>query len=161
MNINNLLEQAIFLHKKKSLEEAKKIYKEIIKIEKNNFQAMHLLGVIFCQQKDYNQGIRLIEESLKINHKNYSALNNLGNFFLELKKYPEAIEKYKRALRFNEKYTAAIYNLGNAYKAISKYKIALEYYYGTPLYLWTSYGKIRISKGDHWYSNALFLKFTK
>ena len=129
MNINNLLEQGIFLHKKNSLDQAKKIYKEIIEIEKENFQAIHLLGVIICQQKDYNQGIQLIEKSLQINNKNYSALNNLGNIFLELKKYPEAIEKYKRALHLNENYTAAIYNLGNAYKSISKYRIALEYYY--------------------------------
>jgi hypothetical protein len=129
LNINNLLEKGIFLHKKNSLDEAKKIYKEIIEIEKENFQAMHLLGVIFFQQKDYDQGIRLIEKSLQINNKNYSALNNLGNIFLELKKYPEAIEKYKKALNLNKNYTAAIYNLGNAYKAISKYKIALEYYY--------------------------------
>ena len=129
MNINNLLEKGIFLHKKNSLDEAKKIYKEIIEIEKENFQAMHLLGVIFFQQKNYDQGIQFIEKSLQINNKNYSALNNLGNIFLELKKYPEAIEKYKKALNLNKNYTAAIYNLGNVYKAISKYKIALEYYY--------------------------------
>ena len=129
MNINNLLEKGIFLHKKNSLDEAKKIYKEIIEIEKENFQAMHLLGVIFFQQKDYDQGIQFIEKSLQINNKNYSALNNLGNIFLELKKYPEAIEKYKKALNLNKNYTAAIYNLGNVYKAILKYKIALVYYY--------------------------------
>jgi predicted O-linked N-acetylglucosamine transferase (SPINDLY family) len=129
LNINNLLEQGIFLHKKNSLDEAKKIYKDIIEIEKENFQAMYLLGVIFFQQKDYDQGIEFIEKSLQINNKNYSALNNLGNIFLELKKYPEAIEKYKKALNLNKNYTAAIYNLGNTYKAISKYKIALEYYY--------------------------------
>ena len=129
MNINNLLKQGIFLHKKNSLDEAKKIYKDIIEIEKENFQAIHLLGVIFFQQKDYDQGIEFIEKSLQINNKNYSALNNLGNIFLELKKYPEAIEKYKKALNLNKNYTAAIYNLGNTYKAISKYKIALEYYY--------------------------------
>jgi predicted O-linked N-acetylglucosamine transferase (SPINDLY family) len=129
LNINNLLEKGIFLHKKNSLDEAKKIYKEIIEIEKENFQAMHLLGVIFFQQKNYDQGIQFIEKSLQINNKNYSALNNLGNIFLELKKYPEAIEKYKKALNLNKNYTAAIYNLGNVYKAISKYKIALEYYY--------------------------------
>jgi tetratricopeptide (TPR) repeat protein len=87
LNINNLLEQGILFHKKNSLNEAKKIYKEIIEIEKENFQAIHLLGVVFCQQKDYNEGIRLIEKSLQINNKNYSALNNLGNIFLELKKY--------------------------------------------------------------------------
>jgi predicted O-linked N-acetylglucosamine transferase (SPINDLY family) len=129
LNINNLLEQGIFLHKKNSLDEAKKIYKEIIEIEKENFQAMHLLGVIFFQQKNYDQGIQFIEKSLHINNKNYSALNNLGNIFLELKRYPEAIEKYKKALNLNKNYTAAIYNLGNVYKTISKYKIALEYYY--------------------------------
>jgi predicted O-linked N-acetylglucosamine transferase (SPINDLY family) len=129
LNINNLLEKGIFLHKKNSLDEAREIYKEIIELEKENFQAMHLLGVIFFQQKNYDQGIEFIEKSLQINNKNYSALNNLGNIFLELKKYPEAIEKYKKALNLNKNYTAAIYNLGNVYKAISKYKIALEYYY--------------------------------
>ena len=47
---------------------------------------MHLLGVIFFQQKNYDQGIQFIEKSLHINNKNYSALNNLGNIFLEHKK---------------------------------------------------------------------------
>ena len=61
MNINNLLEQGIFLHKKNSLDEAKKIYKEIIEIEKENFQAMHLLGVIFFQQKNYDQAYNLLK----------------------------------------------------------------------------------------------------
>lgn len=129
MDINNLLEQGILLHKKNLLDQAKKIYEEIIAIDEKNFHAIHFLGIIFCQQKDYNQGIKLIEKSLLINNKNFSALNNLGNFLLELKKYPEAVEKYKQALNINKNYTAAIYNLGNAYKASSEYKIALEYYY--------------------------------
>ncbi len=36
--------------------------------------------------------------------------------------------------------------------------IVIEYYYGTPLYIWTSYGKIRISKGDYCYSGEGYQK---
>ena len=45
------LDKGIALHASGQLDEAKKIYENIIQSETNNFQAIHLLGVIFFQKK--------------------------------------------------------------------------------------------------------------
>ncbi len=40
----------------------------------------------------------------------------------------------------------------NHFSYIQNDSVALEFYYGLPSYLWTKYGKIRLNKGDCWYS---------
>ena len=45
------LDKAITLHALGQLDKAKRIYENIIQSENSNFQAMHLLGVIFFQKK--------------------------------------------------------------------------------------------------------------
>ena len=51
ININKEIAEAIYLHQKGNLEEAKKRYKKILKINEENSDANHILGVIYFQQK--------------------------------------------------------------------------------------------------------------
>ena len=53
------LNKGIALHKAGKLEEAKKIYEEILKKDPNNFDTINLLGVIFLQFKEYDNAITL------------------------------------------------------------------------------------------------------
>lgn len=41
-------------------------------------------------------------------------------------------------------------DLGNV--CVQNNGLAIEFCYGTPIYLWTKFGKIRISKPDYWYN---------
>ena len=49
----DLLEEAIKFHKDGFLEKAENIYQKIIINEPKNFQAKHLLGLIFFSKKKY------------------------------------------------------------------------------------------------------------
>lgn len=49
-------------------------------------------------------------------------------------------------------------SIGLANQCVQNDGLAIEFYYGIPIYLWTKYGKIRISKSDQWYSGDGFAK---
>ena len=51
--MSSLLEEAILLHKKGQLKEAEKLYKSILKSSSNNFEVIHLLGIIKIQLKQF------------------------------------------------------------------------------------------------------------
>jgi len=122
------LNKGIALHSSGQLDEAKKIYENIIQSETNNFQAIHLLGVIFFQKKNYSKSIELINNSININPKNFTAYNNLGNVFKELRKYSDAIINYNKAIEINPNYSGCLYNLAKTYATISNNELALNFY---------------------------------
>jgi predicted O-linked N-acetylglucosamine transferase (SPINDLY family) len=126
--MSSSLDSAIEFHQKGFLNNAQKQYENIIKFDPNNFQAIHLLGVIFFQKKNYLKSIKLINKSININPNNFSAYNNLGNVFRELKKYADAIKAYNKAIEINPNYTGCLYNIAKTYTSTSNNKLALIFY---------------------------------
>jgi len=126
--MSSSLNNAIDLHQKGLLNNAQEQYENIIKIDPNNSQAIHLLGVIFFQKKNYIKSIKLIKKSININPNNFSAYNNLGNVFRELKKYSDAIKNYNKAIEINPNYTGCLYNIAKTYAASSNNNLALNFY---------------------------------
>jgi predicted O-linked N-acetylglucosamine transferase (SPINDLY family) len=122
------LDKGIAFHTSGQLDKAKKIYESIIQSDASNFEAMHLLGVIFFQKKNYHKSIGLIRNSININPKNFGAYNNLGNVFKDLRKYSEAITNYNKAIEINPNYSGCLYNLAKTYTIISNYELALNFY---------------------------------
>ena len=51
--IKKMIENAIELQKKENLNEAETIYQEVLTIDKNNHDALHLLGIVNYQKKNY------------------------------------------------------------------------------------------------------------
>lgn len=122
------LNEAIKLHQKGLLNNAQEQYEDIIKFEPNNFQALHLLGVIFFQKKKYLKSIKLINKSININPYNFSAYNNLGNVYRELREYSEAIRNYNKAIQINPNYAGCLYNIAKTYSKTSNNKLAMNFY---------------------------------
>ena len=91
MNINNLLNQAIELHKKGFLDQAKKIYAEIHLKNPTNFEIINLLGVIALQEKEFEKAINLIEKAIILNPHHHALYNNLGTALKEKGKFNEFV----------------------------------------------------------------------
>ena len=51
--MTEILSRALDFHKQGKLEEAKKIYNELLKNDSNNFKLLNLLGIINLQLKKY------------------------------------------------------------------------------------------------------------
>jgi Flp pilus assembly protein TadD len=82
--------QALALHQAGRLAEAEQIYRQILKVEHNHFDSLHLLGVIYHQRGRDAEAVLQIERALKIDPHNVFALSNRGLALQELKRFDEA-----------------------------------------------------------------------
>ena len=80
------LSQALALHQAGRLAEAEQNYLQILKAQPDQFDCLHLLGVIFSQRGNYAEAVRQIDVALKINPKAASAHNNRGTALRDLKR---------------------------------------------------------------------------
>src|SRR5262245_16173969 len=72
------LERAIQLHESGKLDDAEKIYRQILATDPRHFESLHLLGVIESQRGNHAQAVRQIGDALKINPTIAAAFNNYG-----------------------------------------------------------------------------------
>ena len=103
------LQQACFHHQQGELEHAKVIYHQILAIEPENPDALHLLGVIAHQNHNYKDGIKLISRAIEIDPSQSSFFNSLANVLKESGQYQQALEAYNHAATINPQ-DALVYN---------------------------------------------------
>jgi protein O-GlcNAc transferase len=122
------LEQAIVLYNIKEFKKAEIILQEIIKINKNDSNALNILGAIAAQRKDYKKSLEYLKSSIKINDLNYITLNNLGLVYLNLKKLDLAILNFNKALQINQNYAPLFNNIGVYYAEKKEFDKAIRSY---------------------------------
>jgi protein O-GlcNAc transferase len=96
--IQQRLQQAVALHQQGKLSDAKEIYEAILKQIPNNFDALHLLGVIAYQTENLQQAEALFDKAIKINANVAEAHNHRGNTLRDLERLDEALDSYEKAL---------------------------------------------------------------
>jgi tetratricopeptide (TPR) repeat protein len=99
-------------HQVGRLQEAEQIYREVLQVDPNNPDALHLLGVIAHQVEKNNIAVELIEKAIRVQPSNSSFLNNLGEAYRGLGQISDAESSYRRALLLKPEYAEAHNNLG-------------------------------------------------
>jgi tetratricopeptide (TPR) repeat protein len=105
--------QAVALHQQGRLDEAEKLYTRALKLQRDNFDALHLLGLLNHQRGKTVEAHRLIASALKVNPRSPDALANLGMVLTALKRAPEALAALDRALAIVPGHADALNNRGN------------------------------------------------
>ncbi len=123
-----LLTEALSLHQAGRLPDAERIYRQVLVAQHDNFDCLHLLGVISHQRGNYAQAVQQIDAALKRNPDNVFALSNRGNALKELKRLDEALASYDRALKLQPDYADGHYNRGNTLKELERFADALASY---------------------------------
>ena len=75
--IENLFKSAFENHKKNNLEEAEKLYKDVIKQKPDHINSLFYLAGLLAQKKIFNEAKELFEKVIKLNPKFPSAKDNL------------------------------------------------------------------------------------
>ena len=122
---NKLALKAVDLHKKNKSNEAKKIYNDLLKIDRNP-QILRLISLIELDEKNYDESLKLLNESLQINPNNSECYSNRGVVNFKLKNIEEAISDYKKAIAIDKNNYNAFFNLGNLYKEIERFDDSIE-----------------------------------
>ncbi|RQR47686.1 tetratricopeptide repeat protein [Burkholderia sp. Bp9140] len=112
-DIQQALQQALAHHQAGRLAPAKALYDAILHAQPGQPDAMHFLGLLACQLKQYDAGLALMERSLAA-RPDASYFNNLGNMLRECGRLDDAIAHYRRAVALRPDYPEAHNNLGNA-----------------------------------------------
>ena len=109
--MQNLYLQAQQLQQSGFLNEAEKLYREILKQIPEQPDCLHYLGLIFMQKGEEKQAASYLQKSLESGH-NPIYFSNYGMFLSRQGKHSEAIKQYKKAVEIQPDYAEAWFNLG-------------------------------------------------
>ena len=128
LELASTFSQALALHQAGRLAEAEKIYGQILKVQPNHFDSLHLVGVIYAQQGNHVESVRQIDLALKINPKAAYAHHNRGLALQELKRLDDALASYDKAIALKPDYAEAFNNRGLALQKLNRLDEALASY---------------------------------
>ncbi len=108
------LQAALAHHQAGRLQEAAQLYRDALRAEPGNSDALHLLGVAEHQLGRHAEAIELIEKAIGLDAARPDFHNNLGEAQRSLGRVAEAERSYRAALAVDPDFAAAYANLGNA-----------------------------------------------
>ena len=126
--VTPLLQQAVALHQKGRLQEAEKLYRQVLALAPRQFDALHLLGVIARQQGDAAQAVELIGQAIAVKPDQANAHCNLGAALQDLGRGEDALASYDESLRLHPRYAMAFANRGNALRKLGRAREAVDSY---------------------------------
>ena len=127
------LEAALSHHQAGRLDEAKRLYSDILSQEPEHAVALHLRGVIAYQEGDLGRAVELIGRAIALRPGYAGAHNNLGIALHDQGKLDEAAAAYRKTLGLKPDHAEAHNNLGVTLKgqgklgeAVAAHRKALE-----------------------------------
>src|SRR5262245_3635421 len=120
------LAAAIGLHQQGRLEEAEKIYLELLQANPDNVDALHFLGLLRHQQGQSLQAIELVRRALAMRPDYVDAISNLGTIYQQLGGAADAVQAYRKALELRPDHPETLRNLGIGLRKLKRYEEAVE-----------------------------------
>ena len=96
--ISEALAIAIREHQAGRLHAAEQVYRQILAVEPNHAEALHLLGVLCGQAGNHQLAAEFIGRAVAVKPEWPEALANLGNALREEGRLEEAVACFRRAL---------------------------------------------------------------
>lgn len=126
--INTFFQIALAAHQQGNLVQAKQLYEQVLSIDNNHFDALHLLGVIAYQMQDPLKCVQLISQALKVNSNIFVPYNNLGLALQALGEIPASVDVFKKSIELEKNNPEAFFNLANSYTFLNNFEAALAHY---------------------------------
>jgi tetratricopeptide (TPR) repeat protein len=127
-NLSRLQRQAYNSFQQGDLGRTEKLCAGILEYRPEDFDALHLLGMLNFQRHRMVEALHFLSAALKSNSNSSDALSNLGLALHAMGRQEEAISSYRHALHLAPDHPEILYNLGNACLAIGRIADALESY---------------------------------
>ena len=128
-----LLAQAARLHKEGKLEEAEKLYRQALKDNPDNVDAMRMLAMLAATLKHFDDAERLLRRAVAIAPDFLAAVIDLGRVLKEQDRFEEAIGCFKKAIGINPNNPQTHFLLAGAcapaalnHEAVKEYQKTLE-----------------------------------
>lgn len=116
MTIND----ALALHQAGRLDEAERVYLDVLAAQPDQYHALHFLGVLRAQKGDLQGSVDLISRSLALFGANALAEFHLAESLRRLQCVPQAAEHYRQCLARDASFVPAYAVLGGCLIALDK-----------------------------------------
>jgi len=126
LDIQQALTNAVEHFNADRLAEAEGIFRQVLRIQHDHPDALHLLGLVTYKSGDFNAAVGLIYQALALKPDLAEAHNNLAQMFHEQGQFAEAISSYKTVLALKPDSVETHYCLGNAFKDFEQLELAVE-----------------------------------
>jgi Tfp pilus assembly protein PilF len=127
-NLSRLQRQAYSCFQQGDLDRAERLCAGILEHRPQDFDALHLLGILNSQRHRPLEALRFLSEALKADPGSTDAMSNLGLALHATGRYDEAIANYRNALRLAPDHPEILYNLGNTFLELARFAEALASY---------------------------------
>jgi predicted O-linked N-acetylglucosamine transferase (SPINDLY family) len=125
MTLEQQLDLALSHHQAGQLAEAEAIYRQVLSVDPNDADVLHLLGVVANQAGRHDEAIDLIGRAIALDPDYAEAHFNLGHAFADQGRYDQAIASYQKAIQLTGDYVEAHFNLGDALLKTSRFDEAI------------------------------------
>jgi tetratricopeptide (TPR) repeat protein len=119
---------ALDLEKEKKWEKVGSIYKSILKINKDNFNANYRLGILSITLQDLDSAFSYLQKAMSLEKNNPAVMHQMGVLLFSSGKYREALQYLNRALSGNKKQAPTYFYIGLCYEELNQLQSAKEYY---------------------------------
>ncbi|HQS61390.1 MAG: hypothetical protein B7Y05_12840 [Polynucleobacter sp. 24-46-87] len=123
-----MLQEAYQYFQGGNLTKTEKILKEFLKVLPKNFDALHLLAIVYASQAKHHEAIIFYEALVELGFYDALVLNNYGSSLNAIGKNEEAILVFKKALEIDPHDPELWYNAGNVHCDLARHEEALFYY---------------------------------
>src|SRR5262245_17704703 len=126
-HVQTTFQHGLALHQSGQIAQAQMLYEEILKIQPEHYDALHLSGVIAFETKNYQTALDLIDRAIKI-HPDATFYYNHGNVLHALTRLDAAVASYDKAIALQSDYTKAYLNRGNVLRELKQPDAAVASY---------------------------------
>ena len=124
-DLPGLLRQAMALHSQGNIDAARALYRRILGISPNHFDATHLLGVTYAQTGEHDKALELFSKALSIQPGHPEALFNRGTMYQEQYAHDDAIADFTCVIDKAPDHQGALNNRSVCLEAANRFNEAL------------------------------------
>ncbi|MGH6725144.1 MAG: tetratricopeptide repeat protein [Pseudolabrys sp.] len=120
--------EATALHQQGNLADAERHCRDILRLQPNHFEALHLLGVIAMRTRHLEQAVDLFRQAIQVNATAAVAHSSLGHALLEVNRPAEALPIIDQAIALAPEIAPTYFNRGMALELLQRPAEALASY---------------------------------
>ena len=126
----NAVRRAVLAYQSGNLREAEKICLEIVGSRRNNFDALHVLGIVQSGLGKKEAALTSYKQALKLRPDSLEVLFNCGWTLHELRRFEDAIVIYNQALAIQADHAEVLANRGLSLHELKRFDEALASFDG-------------------------------
>lgn len=120
--------EALGLERDKKWDEAGRLYRALLKIDQNNFDANYRLGILSLTLQNLDDAFRFLQRAMQLRKDDAKVLYQMGVLLFSSGRTEEAIGYFNRAIDQNEKSAIVYYHLGLCNEKLGRLAEAKGFY---------------------------------